>query len=167
MSDIIIFTDGSTLNNQNKGKRKGGVGVFFGKNDERNISMPLKETSSNKVTNQVTELLACVMALETLLSSQIVKSKKIIIYTDSIYIVNMMSDWIKKWVKNDWKKSDGKLVDNIELIKKLYFYSMNIGVKFKHVRSHQKEPSKDSSDYNIWFGNDQADKLAVVASKSL
>ena len=79
----------------------------------------------------------------------------------------MMSDWIKKWVKNDWKKSDGKLVDNIELIKKLYFYSMNLGVKFKHVRSHQKEPSKDSSDYNIWFGNDQADKLAVAASKSL
>lgn len=167
MNDIIIFTDGSALNNQQKGKRKGGVGVFFGKNDNRNISSPLKETSSIKVTNQVTELLACVMALETLLSSQIIKSKKITIYTDSIYIVNMMSDWIKKWVKNEWRKSDGKLVDNIELIKKLYFLSMNIGVKFKHVKSHQKEPSEDSADYNIWFGNDQADKLAVAASKSL
>ena len=36
---IPVFTDGSTINN---GKRaeivKGGVGVFFGKNDGRNIS---------------------------------------------------------------------------------------------------------------------------------
>ena len=36
MSEVIIFTDGSTLNNQIKGNRKGGVGVFFGDNDERN-----------------------------------------------------------------------------------------------------------------------------------
>jgi len=26
MKDIIVFTDGSTLNNQKKGSRKGGVG---------------------------------------------------------------------------------------------------------------------------------------------
>ena len=37
MNEIIVFTDGSTLNNQEKGNRRGGVGVFFGKDDERNI----------------------------------------------------------------------------------------------------------------------------------
>ena len=58
--DINIFTDGSTLNNQTKGKRRGGVGVYFGENDPRNISLSLVEDDINKVTNQVTELLACV-----------------------------------------------------------------------------------------------------------
>ena len=64
MEQLAIFTDGSTLNNQTKGDRKGGVGVFFGNDDARNISLPLEETDSNKVTNQVTELLACIKAIE-------------------------------------------------------------------------------------------------------
>ena len=37
MKELIFFTDGSTLNNQEKGKRRGGVGVFFGKDAPRNI----------------------------------------------------------------------------------------------------------------------------------
>ena len=67
MSEVIIFTDGSTLNNQIKGNRKGGVGVFFGDNDERNISLALKESDGNKVTNQVAELLACIKGIEKIL----------------------------------------------------------------------------------------------------
>ena len=41
MKVIEIFTDGATPNNQNKGNvgRTGGVGVFFGDNDPRNISI--------------------------------------------------------------------------------------------------------------------------------
>ena len=163
MDDIIIFTDGSTLNNQNKGSRKGGVGVFFGDNDERNISISLEESDSNKVTNQVAELLACVKGIETLVTGQKI-NKKIIIYTDSMYIVNMMKSWADKWVKNDWKKSDGKEVLNIDLVKKLYYYSKNLNVEFRHVRSHTKEPSKSDPNYKIWYGNMQADRLAVEAS---
>ena len=46
METIDIFTDGSTLNNQQAGKRVGGAGVFFGDNDPRNISMPMKENKN-------------------------------------------------------------------------------------------------------------------------
>ena len=38
-----IFTDGSTLNNQCAEKRIGGIGVYFGEGDCRNISKPLKK----------------------------------------------------------------------------------------------------------------------------
>ena len=44
MKELIFFTDGATPNNQNKGNRKGGVGVFFGDNDPRNISFGLVES---------------------------------------------------------------------------------------------------------------------------
>lgn len=164
MSEVIIFTDGSTLNNQIKGNRKGGVGVFFGDNDERNISLALKESDGNKVTNQVAELLACIKGIEKILLEEKINDRKIIIYTDSMYIVNSIQKWAINWEKNNWKKSDNKDVENIELIKKLYYYSKNLKIDFRHVKSHQKEPDKNNANYKIWYGNNQADRLAVEAS---
>lgn len=165
-NEIHIFTDGSTLNNQKKGSRKGGIGVFFGDDDVRNISIPLIESSKVKVTNQVAELLACCKGIEYLYSSQKVNSKKVIIYTDSMYIVNIINSWAKNWEKNNWTKSDGKIVDNLNLVKKIYYYSINFKIEFKHVRSHQKEPTKDDPNYYIWYGNKMADELATNAAKS-
>lgn len=167
MNEIHIFTDGSSLNNQEKGKRRGGVGVFFADNDSRNISIALKESKNNKVTNQVAELLACIKGIEAVGSSQIVSPNKLVIYTDSMYIVNMMTKWAKNWEKNSWTKSNGKIVDNLELVKKLYYYSINFNITFRHVRSHKKEPNKSDPAYYIWYGNDQADKLAVSAAQSI
>ena len=163
MNDIIIFTDGSSLNNQVKGSRKGGIGVFFGDDDERNISLPLEESNNNKVTNQVTELLACIKGIEKLLSDKKTKNK-IVIYTDSMYIVNMMKSWANKWAKNNWKKSDGNEVLNLDLVKTLYYYSKSINIEFRHVRSHKKEPQKSDPKYRIWYGNMKADQLAVNAA---
>lgn len=167
MNEICIFTDGSSLNNQEKGNRRGGVGVFFGDEDERNISIPLKESKTNKVTNQVAELLACIKGIETINCTQKIQSCQLIIYTDSMYVVNMMTKWAINWEKNNWTKSDGKIVDNIELVKKLYYYYQNGNIVFKHVRSHMKEPNKDDPNYKIWYGNDKADKLAVAAAESI
>lgn len=167
MENIYIFTDGSTLNNQNKGYRKGGVGVFFNDDDARNISIPLKESPENKVTNQVAELLACIKGIEKVIATQLIQKKKIIIYTDSMYIVNMMTKWADNWISNNWKKSDGNTVDNLELVKTLYYYSKNINMEFHHVKSHTKEPKKEDPNYYIWYGNYQADKLAVMASESI
>lgn len=93
----IIFTDGSTLNNQNKKYRKGGYGVFFGDNDKRNIS---KKLVGSKITNQVAELTACIEAIKVA-----DKTKNIIIYTDSMYIVNSINKWCKGWEKNNWINS--------------------------------------------------------------
>ena len=75
--DIIVFTDGSTFNNQakDKSKAKAGVGVFFGDKDKRNISFSLNGTKFKK-TNQVAEILAIIMAIETLIRTQLIGKKK-------------------------------------------------------------------------------------------
>jgi ribonuclease HI len=125
-SEVKIFTDGAVPNNQNKGNRKCGVGVFFGINDPRNISFGIKETSIYKVTNQICELMACIKAIETIISTEKIKKRTIVIYTDSMYIVNSITVWAKVWEKNNWKKADGKNVLNIELIKSLYYLSKNL-----------------------------------------
>jgi len=163
MKDIIIFTDGAVPNNQIKGNRRGGIGVFFGDNDLRNISFSIVESSTLKVTNQVCELLACIKALERIVSTEKIGKNNIIINTDSMYIVNTMNEWAKKWEKNDWKKADNKPIQNKELVKQLYYLSLNLSVKFNHVKAHTKEPSKISKEYFDWYGNYMADKLAVDA----
>lgn len=165
MKSIIIYTDGAVPNNQIKGNRKGGVGVYFGHDDPRNISWGIKETSKVKVTNQVCELLGCIKALETIISTEKINSKSIEIKTDSMYIVNTINDWAKKWEKNNWKKADNKPIQNEELVKKLYYLAINLNVKLSHVKAHTSAPPTDSPEYADWYGNFMADKLAVSATK--
>lgn len=165
MKSIIIYTDGAVPNNQVKGNRKGGVGVFFGSNDLRNISWGIKETLICKVTNQVCELFACIKAIESIISTEKIATNQIIIKTDSMYIVNTINDWAKKWEKNSWRKADNKPIQNEDLVKKLYYLATNLNVKFVHIKAHTPEPATDSPNYSDWFGNFMADKLAVEATK--
>jgi ribonuclease HI len=152
----IIFTDGSSINNHNKYTRRGGYGVFFGDNDNRNIS---KKLTGDKITNQVAELTACIEGIKVA-----DKSKKICIYTDSMYIVNSITKWCKGWEKNNWKNSTGKIIENKELMITLYEMYKNYNIEFKHIRAHTIEPDKNSDKYFYWYGNMMADKLAVNGS---
>tara|TARA_B110000902_G_scaffold266116_1_gene352595 strand:- start:1892 stop:2431 length:540 start_codon:yes stop_codon:yes gene_type:complete len=164
-NDIIIFTDGSTLNNQakDKSKARAGVGVFFGNKDKRNISFSLNKTKYKK-TNQVAEILAIIMAIEAVIITQYIGKKKIVIYSDSMYCINIITKWAKNWEKNDWRKSNNKTVENLNLVKKMYYLAVNLNVRMVHVRAHKSEPNKDSKEYFKWFGNMMADKLATKAS---
>lgn len=164
-TDIVVFTDGSSLNNQNKYARRGGIGIFFKDEDPRNQSIKITPDISKKVTNQIAELLACIYAIEIIIGTDIIKDKNIIIYTDSMYTINSITKWANKWKNNQWKKSNGKTIENIDLIKKLYFYSKNLNIKYRHVKAHQEEPSLDSPTYFTWYGNNMADSLAVQAAK--
>lgn len=166
MKQIVIFTDGAVPNNQIKGNRRGGVGVFFGEKDSRNISYGIKESITQKVTNQVCELLACIKGLETVISTEKINKKTIIIYTDSKYIINSITEWAKNWEKNNWKKADNKVIENLELIKKLYYLSINLNAKYIHIKAHKSPPdSENEEEYIKWYGNYMADKLAVAATK--
>ena len=154
-----VFTDGSALNNQNKEKRIGGIGVYFGKNDNRNVSLSL----DGNVTNQIAELKACIVALKKCNTNN-----ELNIYTDSRYVIGCMTLWITKWIQNDWKKYDGGEIKNIDLIKELYSLvkSRKKNVNFHHVKAHTKKPT-DAQKFIIWEGNLMADKLATDAAKSI
>jgi len=170
-----IYIDGSSLNNNSKGKRYGGVGVFFGSNDDRNISLPVKDNKKNKysdekirVSNQYTEILACRVAIEKLIMTQNIKGKKINIYTDSKYLHDIVTKWAKSWESKGWKKSGNKEISHLELIKSIYYMLQNIDISFVHINSHTKEPKdKTSKKYRDWYGNYQADLLATTASNGL
>ena len=49
----------------------------------------------------------------------------------------------------------------------LWKYYNKYLIQLIHIKSHQPEPvDKNSYEYKIWYGNDIADKLAVMASNN-
>jgi ribonuclease HI len=108
-----VYTDGACSNN---GKRNslGGIGIWFGQNDKRNVSEALPPTE--KHTNNRAELAAVLRALQIVADIP----GKIEIYTDSQYTMKGLKSWMHSWKRNNWSKSDGKAILNLDLWKQLY-----------------------------------------------
>jgi len=148
---IFVYTDGSCFNNGSKNKNKkpiGGIGVWFGDGDKRNVS----ELLEGKQTNNRAELTAIIRALEILEKDE--SKKEAVIFTDSEYTMKSITEWIHKWKKNGWKTSKRKPVENPDLIKKadrlLSNRERHVNIRWVHAHS------------NI-YGNEQADSLAKGA----
>ena len=71
------------------------------------------------VTNQRMELLACIKGIN------MCNDLDINIYTDSAYVINSITTWIKSWKKSNWKNSKGQDVKNKDLIIELYNLTQN------------------------------------------
>ena len=86
-----IYTDGACSGNPGPGGW--GAVIFDKKNNQKNISGNEKNTTNNRM-----ELLAAIMALKKIKSNS-----DVVIYTDSIYVKQGITEWIARW-----KKMDGK-----------------------------------------------------------
>lgn len=64
-------------------------------------------------TNNRMELCAVIKAIE--LSNEYTNKTIVIIKSDSQYVVSGYNNWIYKWQKDNWKKSDKKAIENLDL----------------------------------------------------
>jgi len=162
--EISIYTDGSTVEN-GKINAKGGYGIFFKTGDPRNIAEPF---FLFPVTNNRCELYSCIQGLQILARTEDIKIKKrVIVYTDSEYIVNSMTKWLPAWKARGWRKADKKPVENVDMLycldKLVHLYSVFFDIKFVHVNAaHDQDEPKDKSseEWQHWHGNNEADILA-------
>lgn len=148
---LKIYTDGSTMGNGRE-EAIGGVGVWFGSNDVRNISEPLTGT---RQTNQRAELSAIKRALEIA-----PRHREVLIFSDSQYAINCVTLWHHNWSRNNWLTTLGKKVENQDLIEEILEKMQereDIGAKtgFEWVKGHS-----GGTD-----GNSQADRLAVEGAR--
>jgi len=163
MNKIVVFTDGSVPNNQSKTEKCGGIGVFFGDNDPRNISETFN-SNEIKITNNTMEFLAVIKAIKQI-ENYNQTMNKIIIISDSEYLINSMTKWVQNWEKNNWKKSNKKPIENLNYVVELYELTKKYNIKFRHQRSHLKSPlDKNTKEYKLWYGNYMADQLAFSAA---
>jgi len=169
-----VFTDGSSLNNGYK-NCVGGIGVFFEDGSPNNIGEKMTFKEAGKVSNNVSELTACLRAIQTIKDFKDFDrlNDSILVYTDSKYLIDSITKWSNNWEKNGWMRSDRsgkkKPVKNVELIKQIKGLTRIYNIHFKHVKAHRSEPKgidKDTNEYREWYGNMMADKLANDAAKS-
>ena len=121
----IVFTDGSCLNNGTK-YASGGIGVYFGDDDPRNLSEKL---NGEKQTNNRAELTAVIRALQETTCS-------LKICTDSMYVQKGITLWIKKWEHNNWKTSKNTDVENKDLWQLLQYLIKDRDISFQYVKAH-------------------------------
>jgi ribonuclease HI len=137
-----IYTDGACSGNPGPG---GWGAVILGEDkNQKNISGNEKDTTNNRM-----ELMATIMALE-----EIRTNSEVIIYTDSKYVKNGITEWIKKWEKNGWKSANKKPVKNKDLWVKLDNLCKDNEIIWKWVKGHS------NNKYN-----NLADELATQAIK--
>jgi len=162
MSEITVFTDGAAKSNGKK-DAIGSIGIYF-EGEPHNSYYELVTSSKfkTKVTNNLTELYAIQKAIE-LANKYYPERKGIHLYTDSKYAYSIFTSWATKWKANGWVKADKKPILNLSFIQTIYEYKQNQKIIFYHCNSHRTPPPIKSPEYRVWYGNDQADKLANKA----
>ena len=95
---IRVFTDGSCSNN-GKPNAKAGIGIYFGKDNPKNVSKRIQGKQSNNTTE-----LSAVIEVFTILKDEIKQNQNIIIYTDSKYVIQCCTSYGEKCKIINWKK---------------------------------------------------------------
>ncbi len=142
IENIEIFTDGACKGNPGKG---GWGAILKYKNHRKEIFGGEQNTTNNRM-----ELTAVIKALESLKTKQI----PIIINTDSKYVANGISNWIKNWKNNNWKTSNKQAVKNVDLWQNLDLLTQQFNITWNWVKGHNGNPE-----------NERADELANLGTK--
>jgi ribonuclease HI len=145
--DYYVYTDGACSNNGKK-NALAGIGIYFGEQDNRNVSQRI----DGKQTNNTAEL-GAILHLYTIIEKDILSGKKIGIVTDSIYAIRCATTYGKKCAYASWKMD----IPNKEMVKKAYELYNATKVEFIHVMAHTGNTDVHS------LGNREADRLATNA----
>lgn len=74
-------------------------------------------------------------------------AKKVILFSDSRYVVDGVTKWIAGWEKRGWKKADGKVPENLEQWKKLNELNAKFkSLEYKWVKGHAGHPQNEYCD---------------------
>jgi ribonuclease HI len=139
---IEIFTDGACLGNPGPG---GWAAILRTDGIEKEITGGARATTNNRM-----ELMAAIRALEALKTR-----RKIILHTDSRYVMDGITQWLTRWKTNGWKTSDKKPVKNSDLWRELEAQVARHDIEWRWVRSHSGHDE-----------NERVDKLARGAIPS-
>ncbi len=137
---INIYTDGSSRPTP----RRGGVGIRYiyvnPEGEERTIDLPLPGYLG--ATSQEMEIQACVLALRHVDDYQeLAPLRRIIIYTDSKYVVDFHKTAMFQWSRNGWLRKGGAPVVNATSWKELVreMRKARRVVDFKKVKGHSSD----------------------------
>ena len=115
---LHIYTDGSTKGNGKKHSKGGYSIVIFDDNHQHLIDAYYEQ--QNNTTNNRMELSALLKTFELLNTKY--KGMPATIYSDSSYVINILTSWIYIWSQNNWIGSNKGTIKNLDLVQSLYKY---------------------------------------------
>ena len=134
---IEAATDGACSGNPGNGGW--GALIIFADGSEIEIGGAEKSTTNNRM-----ELTAAIKTLEKLRNFKLTENFKL--RTDSKYLIEGYTNWIKNWKKNGWKTSNGKIVQNLDLWQKIDSLRIS-GLNMEFVKGHSGDPSNERVDF--------------------
>ncbi len=140
---MTIYSDGGSKPNPGPG---GWAALLIFGEHEAELSGGEASTTNNKM-----ELTAAIKALEAL-----TRTCEVDFYTDSQYLRQGITEWIKSWRKNGWMTSAKKPVLNKDLWIRLDELNQKHAIKWHWTRGHAGDKF-----------NERVDQLATAARLSL
>ena len=131
-----IFTDGACSGNPGPG---GWGALICNGENENELTGGAAETTNNRM-----ELQAAIEALKSLPDGSVVR-----LTTDSVYVKDGITSWIKNWKARGWKTAAKKPVKNVDLWQELDSEAQRHSVEWHWVKGHAGHA-----------GNERADELA-------
>ena len=94
-----------------------------------------------ETTNNRMELTAAIESLTALKGHS-----KVILYTDSKYVMDGINDWMPNWKKRSWKTTSKKPVKNKDLWQALDKATQRHDIDWRWVKGHNGNPGNEKAD---------------------
>lgn len=140
LTTVHVFTDGACSGNPGPG---GWGALIRAGAHEKELSGGDPHTTNNRM-----ELTAAIRALQALS-----RPCKVVLHTDSQYVVKGITEWLPGWKRRGWKNSQNKPVENKELWEELDAATKPHKIDWVWVKGHAGHAE-----------NERVDKLAVKES---
>ncbi|WP_269219087.1 ribonuclease HI [Brevundimonas vesicularis] len=131
---VIIHTDGACKGNPGPGGW--GAVLQAGGGHEKELWGGEANTTNNRM-----ELMAAIMALEALK-----RPCKVELHTDSKYVMQGITEWMRGWKARGWLTSDKKPVKNADLWQRLDAARLRHDVKWRWVKGHAGHELNERAD---------------------
>ena len=144
---LNIFTDGSSIGSP----RRGGIGVIFviidssGKEQVQDFQF----TGYKNATSNEMELQACIVALKEAMKQNLPPNvTRVVVQTDSFYVVDNYRKAMFQWPKTRWLSHSGRPVLNADRWKELVkcIQKTRMPVEIRWVRGHSKNKYNKAAD---------------------
>ncbi|HEX8447666.1 MAG TPA: ribonuclease HI [Sphingomonas sp.] len=133
LTTVEIATDGACKGNPGPG---GWGALIRASGKEKELSGGEAMTTNNRM-----ELMAAIRGLEAL-----TRPCHVVLSTDSRYVMDGLTKWIKGWQKNGWKTAARQPVKNADLWQALVAASERHRIEWKWVKGHAGHPDNERAD---------------------
>ena len=141
---ITIFTDGSSRGNPGPG---GFAAIVRTEKEVFELGGREAHTTNNRM-----ELLGAIEAL-TLIVQKKLGGEKILLQSDSKYVIQGITSWVFGWKRNGWITAGKKEVGNRDLWERLSDLTTGLTIEWKYVEGHAGHP-----------GNERCDEIATMCA---